>query len=245
MKIIACQTLDDFKEKAAELIFDEINQKESSICLPTGSTPIPIYKTLIQKLNKHSDLSRVKFFNLDEYLGLEQSHHQSYAYFLRKNFYDHLNIDDEQLYLLDGANDPQKECLRYNHLIEEIGRFDVVVDGIGSNGHIAFNEPSNYFIARTHISDIAESTISANSRFFSEHEVVPEKAITIGFEDIMKAKKIILLANGAHKYTAINRFLSETSITTQFPLSLLKMHPDLTIVLDEKALGHHFDYYAN
>jgi glucosamine-6-phosphate deaminase len=245
MRIIACKTSDEFKMKAAQLIFDEINHKQASICLPTGSTPIPVYEQLIQLLEKQSDYSQVKFFNLDEYLGLAQDHHQSYAHFLNHHFYNHLNITQDQLYLIDGANDPKKECHRYDQLIDEIGRFDVVVDGIGSNGHIAFNEPADYFIARTHVSDIAESTIEANRRFFNEHEHVPRQAITIGFADIFKAKKVILLANGEHKYPAIDRFLSDPLITTQFPLSLLKMHPDLTLVLDQDALGRHFDYFAN
>ena len=245
MRIIACKTSEEFKIKAAQLIFDQINHKQASICLPTGSTPIPVYEQLIQLLDEQSDYSNVKFFNLDEYLGLAQDHHQSYAYFLNEHLYRHLNLKQDQLYLLDGANDPNKECFRYNQLIDDIGRFDVVVDGIGSNGHIAFNEPADYFIARTHVSDIAESTIEANRRFFLEHEVVPKQAITIGFEDIFKAKKVILLANGAHKYPAVDRFLSDDLITTQFPLSLLKMHPDLTLVLDQDALGRHFDYFAN
>jgi glucosamine-6-phosphate deaminase len=235
MKLLVCENIEEFSEIAAKLIFDCIDHQRVSVCLPTGSTPIPVYQKLITKIRDKTTISEVKFFNLDEYAGLNQNHHQSYAYFLNHHLYNHLPIDQDQLFLINGANDPEVECNRYNKLIDDIGRFDLVVDGIGTNGHIAFNEPAEHFTARTHINEISKSTLEANQRFFRLDEEMPQKAITLGFEDIMKAKKIILLATGPAKKEVIRRFLSDKKITTDFPISLLNMHPDLTLIIDREA----------
>lgn len=235
MKLLVCENIEEFSTVAANLIYNSIHHSKASVCLPTGSTPIPVYEKLVSMMQDAKAFAEVKFFNLDEYAGLEPTHHQSYAYFLNQHLYSHIPIRNEQLLLINGANDPQDECKRYDTLIDEISRFDVVVDGIGTNGHIAFNEPADHFIPRTHISEISASTLQANRRFFKENEIMPLQAITLGFEDIMKAKKVILLATGPSKKEVIRRFLSEKKITTQFPISLLNMHPDLTLIVDSEA----------
>ena len=235
MKLLVCENIEEFSTVAANLIYENIHHRKAAICLPTGSTPIPVYAKLVEKMQDATAFSEVKFFNLDEYAGLDPSHPQSYAYFLNQHLYDHIPIRKDQLFLLNGSNNPQDECKRYDTLIDEIGRFDVVVDGIGTNGHIAFNEPDDHFIPRTHISEISDSTLQANSRFFNVDKVMPQHAITLGFEDIMKAKKVILLATGQSKKEVIRRFLTEKKITTQFPISLLNMHSDLTLIIDREA----------
>lgn len=235
MKLWVCENIEEFSTVASDLIFNSIAHKKAAICLPTGSTPIPVYKKLVDKMQDPTVFSDVKFFNLDEYAGLNPTHHQSYAFFLHEHLYSKIPVRSDQLFLLDGSNDPIAECRRYDQLIDDIGCFDCVVDGIGTNGHIAFNEPAEYFVLRTHISDIADSTLQANRRFFSDDEIMPQQALTLGFEDIMKAKKVILLATGNGKKDVIRRFLTDKKITTQFPISLLNMHPDLTLVIDREA----------
>jgi glucosamine-6-phosphate deaminase len=235
MKLLVCENIEEFSTVAANLIYENIHHRKAAICLPTGSTPIPVYAKLVEKMQDATAFSEVKFFNLDEYAGLEPSHPQSYAFFLNQHLYEHIPIRKDQLFLLNGSNNPQEECKRYDTLIDEIGRFDLVVDGIGTNGHIAFNEPDDHFIPRTHISEISDSTLQANSRFFNADEIMPQHAITLGFEDIMKAKKVILLATGQSKKEVIHRFLTEKKITTQLPISLLNMHPDLTLIIDREA----------
>jgi glucosamine-6-phosphate deaminase len=235
MKLVICENIEEFSIVAAQLIYENIYHRKAAICLPTGSTPIPVYEKLISMMQDATAFAEVKFFNLDEYAGLEPTHPQSYAYFLNQHLYSHIPIRKDQLFLLDGGHDPQEECKRYDHLIDMIGRFDVIVDGIGTNGHIAFNEPADHFTPRTHIREISASTLQANRKFFNADEIMPQLAITLGFEDIMKAKKIILLATGPSKKEVIHRFLTEKKISTQLPISLLKMHPDLTLIVDREA----------
>jgi glucosamine-6-phosphate deaminase len=235
MKLVICENIEEFSTVAANLIYENIYHRKAAICLPTGSTPIPVYEKLVSMMQDDKAFAEVKFFNLDEYAGLDPSHHQSYAYFLNQHLYDHIPIRNDQLFLLNGSHDPQDECKRYDTLIDEIGRFDIVVDGIGTNGHIAFNEPADYFTPRTYISEISASTLQANRKFFNADEIIPQLAITLGFEDIMKAKKVILLATGPSKKEVIHRFLTEKKISTQFPISLMNMHPDLTLIVDREA----------
>ncbi len=248
MRVIACENAHQLGDVASELILDLFVQNpEAACCLPTGSTPIPVYQALVEKI-RTSDikLNELKFFNLDEYVGLGVHHNQSYAYFLFEHLFSQINVDSSQITLLNGlAADLDVECTRYNQLIDAIGNFDFVMDGIGVNGHIAFNEPAEFFIPRTHISAIAPSTIEANKRFFAQDETVPDQALTIGLEDIMKAKRFVLIATGANKKAVIERFFNEPEITTQFPMSFLRMHPNFTMILDKEACGSRYDYFRN
>jgi glucosamine-6-phosphate deaminase len=155
---------------------------------------------------------------------------------------DPLGIQASHRHLLRSDNpNPQEECVRNNKEIDKIECFDLFMDGIGENGHIAFNEPSTYFEARTHIADISESTRIANARFFSSLDEVPQQALSVGFEDIMKSKMIILVATGTKKALVIKKLISETNITCDFPISFLRMHNNVTIVLDKLACGSCLD----
>lgn len=244
MKFIICENPAELGEIVSELILDQIRYNPSSkLCIPTGSTPIPAYQHLVQKVKALDfDISHVHFYNLDEYLGLPRDHEQSYQTFLSQQVLDPLEIKASHRHLLRSDNpNPQEECIRNNKEIDEIKCFDLFMDGIGENGHIAFNEPATYFEARTHIADISESTRIANARFFSSLDEVPKQAISVGFEDIMKSKMIILVATGAKKAPVIKKLISETNITCDFPISFLRMHNNVTIVLDKLACGSCLD----
>ncbi len=246
MKFIVCEDHSHLAEVVSELIIQQVTRKPDSVlCIPTGGTPIPAYQRLVEKA-KNIDFSRVSFFNLDEYLGLPPTHEQSYQSFLKTHVLNPLGISLVQQHLLSSDSpDPILECLRNDDLIDQFGGFDMMLDGIGENGHIAFNEPSDHFEARTHIAEISTSTRLANARFFNSLDEVPTQAISVGFEDIIKAKHLVLMATGPKKALVIERLVSESTISCDFPISFLRMHPNVTIVLDKAACGRSVDVLIN
>ena len=176
----------------------------------------------------------IKTVNLDEYAGLDYSSDQSYVYFMRHNLFDHIDIDLKNTNIENGkAADRAAECARYNALLDELPR-DIQVLGIGSNGHIAFNEPGTPFGSVTHIVDLTESTIKDNSRMFASIDEVPRQAFTMGLKNIMQSKKILILANGANKAKAVYG-LVKGEVTENVPASILQLHPDCTLVCDKAA----------
>ncbi len=232
MRVIKVGGYDQMSRTAANIIAAQIIMKPDSVLgLATGSSPIGTYKRLIE-LNKSGDLdfSGITTVNLDEYCGLSVSHDQSYRYFMNTNLFDHINIKKENTHVPDGvAADYDEECRRYDKLIEELGGIDLQLLGIGHNGHIGFNEPDEVFEKYTHVMDLKQSTIDANSRFFAKKEDVPMQAITMGIKTIMSAKKILLIASGADKKEILERALYGP-ITPNVPASVLQLHPDLTVV---------------
>ena len=237
MKILICKDYEDMSLTASNLIEAEIiNKPQITLGLATGSTPIGLYKNLIEaNKNKAIDFSQVKTFNLDEYFGLGKSDTQSYHHFMKENLFNHINIDENNTNIPSGiANDIKEECQRYDKLIEDNGGIDIQILGIGSNAHIAFNEPSDTFKMGTYLVDLTESTIEANSRFFDSKDKVPTKAITMGVGSIFKAKKIILLASGKNKAEAVYNTI-HGDINPNVPSSILKLHPDVTLLLDEES----------
>ena len=203
--------------------------------LATGSTPIGLYKNMIEDHKQNCTSYReIRTVNLDEYAGLDYSSDQSYVYFMRSNLFDYIDIDLKNTNIENGkAADRQAECDRYNRLLEGMQQ-DIQVLGIGSNGHIAFNEPGTPFGSVTHIVDLAESTIKDNSRMFKSIDEVPRQAFTMGLKNIMNAKKILILANGANKAKAVYG-LVKGEVTEAVPASVLQLHPDCTLVCDEAA----------
>ena len=203
--------------------------------LATGSTPIGLYKNMIEDHEKNGTSYReIKTVNLDEYAGLDYSSDQSYVYFMRHNLFDHIDIDLKNTNIENGkAADRAAECARYNVLLDELPR-DIQVLGIGSNGHIAFNEPGTPFGSVTHIVDLTESTIKDNSRMFASIDEVPRQAFTMGLKNIMQSKKILILANGANKAKAVYG-LVKGEVTENVPASILQLHPDCTLVCDKAA----------
>lgn len=236
MNLIIAENYYEMSKLAAKQIKDVINNKPNAIVgLATGSSPIETYKELI-KMNKAKeiDFSEVITVNLDEYVGLGEKDPQSYRYFMNENLFNHINIKKENTFVPNGlAKDIEEETKNYDKRIDELGGIDIQVMGIGSNGHIAFNEPSDFLISSTHLTHLAESTINANSRFFDSIDEVPKTAITIGLGPIMKAKKILLLVNDESKADAIKEVLNG-KITTKNPGTILQMHRDVTIIIDKK-----------
>ena len=222
--------------RAANILSAQVIQKPDSVLgLATGSSPLGVYSQLIEWYKKDDlDFKDVSTVNLDEYAGLDYSSDQSYVYFMRSNLFDYIDIDLKNTNIENGkAADRQAECDRYNRLLEGMQQ-DIQVLGIGSNGHIAFNEPGTPFGSVTHIVDLAESTIKDNSRMFKSIDEVPRQAFTMGLKNIMNAKKILILANGANKAKAVYG-LVKGEVTEAVPASVLQLHPDCTLVCDEAA----------
>lgn len=237
MKVIILKDYNEICKKAAQLFTKQIkNKKKSVLGLATGSTPIGVYNELIRKFQKGElDFSEVVTFNLDEYYGLSPEHPQSYHFFMWNKFFEHINIKKENVHLLNGITENiDKECAQYEALIKKSGGIDLQVLGIGNNGHIGFNEPDISLNTRTHLVNLTVKTIRANSRFFNIAQEVPKQAITMGIGTIMRARKIILLANGKRKAQVIEKTIN-SPITTKVPATVLQLHNDVTIIIDQEA----------
>lgn len=236
MNVIVVKDYAEMSGKAFEIVKSVVTEKKDAILgLATGSTPIGLYKAMIEdhKENKTS-YENVKAFNLDEYVGLDYSSDQSYVYFMRENLFDHIDIKLENTNIENGkAEDHAAECARYNALLAENAP-DLQILGIGSNGHIAFNEPGTPFDSVTHVVDLTENTIKDNSRLFKSIDEVPRKAFTMGLSNIMAAKKIVIMANGENKAKAVWG-LVKGEVTENVPASILQNHPDCTLICDEAA----------
>lgn len=236
MKVIIAKDYEKMSKKAFEVMREVVKGNPRAVLgLATGSTPIGLYKNMIEDHKQNGTSYReIRTVNLDEYAGLDYSSDQSYVYFMRSNLFDYIDIDLKNTNIENGkAADRQAECDRYNRLLEDMQQ-DIQVLGIGSNGHIAFNEPGTPFGSVTHIVDLAESTIKDNSRMFKSIDEVPRQAFTMGLKNIMNAKKILILANGANKAKAVYG-LVKGEVTEAVPASVLQLHPDCTLVCDEAA----------
>ena len=236
MNIIISKDYAELSEKAARIIIETVRQKPNAVLgLATGTTPLGLYKRLIADYKENgTSYKYVRAINLDEYKGLPKGHPQSYAYFMRKNLFDHLDIDINNTYIENGmAIDEQAECERYDEILNKYPR-DIQLLGLGSNGHIAFNEPNTPFDSTTHVVTLAESTVKDNARLFEDISEVPRKAYTMGLKSIMQAKKIIVLANGLNKAKIVSRLMYD-SPSEELPASILYDHKDCTVILDEEA----------
>ena len=225
--------------EAANIISAQIIMKPDCVLgLATGSTPIGLYKQLIEWYQKGDlDFSEVRTVNLDEYKGISRENDQSYYYFMHQNLFDHVNIPEGNTHLPDGmALDPEKECDRYNNLIQSLGGVDLQLLGIGHNGHIGFNEPGDSFDKQVHCVNLTESTIEANKRFFASADEVPRQAYTMGIGNILQAKKILIVANGEGKAEIVKKAFFGP-VTPQVPASILQLHQDVVLVADEAALS--------
>ena len=237
MKVVITKDYTEMCKLASRIFAAEITLKPNCVLgLATGSTPVGMYKELVERYNEHRvDFSQVKTVNLDEYAGLSGDNDQSYRYFMNHNLFDHININKENTNVPNGtAADLEAECERYEQVVASMGGVDVQLLGIGNNGHIAFNEPCEEFPEKTHVVNLTQNTIEANARFFASMDDVPKKALTMGIGTIMKAKKIVLLANGAKKAQTIYDTVYGP-ITPKVPASILRLHPDVTIFVDEEA----------
>ena len=236
MNVIIAKSYDEMSKKAFEIMKATVEgKKNATLGLATGSTPIGLYEEMIADHKAcGTSYAEVSTFNLDEYVGLDYSSDQSYVYFMREHLFDHIDIKLENTNIENGkAADPAAECARYNALLAE-NTVDLQILGIGSNGHIAFNEPGTPFDSVTHVVDLTETTIKDNSRLFNSIDEVPKQAFTMGLSNIMTAKKIVVLANGANKAKAVYGMV-HGEITENLPASILQNHSDCTLICDEAA----------
>lgn len=236
MKVIKVKNYEEMSEAAFSVVLEVIkNNPRAVLGLATGSTPLGLYAKMAEDHKKNgTSYAECKAVNLDEYVGLDINSDQSYIYFMRENLFKHIDIKPENTHIENGkALDKDEECARYNALLDELVQ-DIQVLGIGSNGHIAFNEPGTPFDSVTHIVDLAESTIKDNSRLFNSIDEVPRQAFTMGLANIMNAKKVLILANGEGKAYAVGELVNG-EIREEIPASILRNHPDCTLICDELA----------
>lgn len=239
MKVYKVKDYQEMSRKAANVISAQVIMKPDCVLgLATGSTPIGTYKQLIDWYNKGDlDFSEVKSVNLDEYKGLSKDNDQSYYYFMYNNLFKYINIKLENTNVPDGTEpDSDKECSRYDDVINSLGGADLQLLGLGHNGHIGFNEPDDSFAKTTHCVDLQESTIEANKRFFADINDVPRQAYTMGIKTIMQAKKILLVVSGEDKAEILREVLTGP-ITPKVPASILQLHNDVIVVADEAAMS--------
>lgn len=239
MKIYEAKDYYGLSRRAANIISAHaILRPDCVLGLATGSTPVGAYRQLIEWYQK-GDLSfaGVRTVNLDEYRGLAPEHPQSYRYFMEENFFSRIDVRRENTHVPDGlAPDPEAECRRYNRVIRDLGGIELQLLGLGHNGHIGFNEPGAAFELETHLVDLAESTIEANTRFFPSREQVPRQAFTMGIKSIMQAREILVVVSGRDKADIVLRAFTG-AVTPQIPASILQMHPNVTLVGDTAALS--------
>lgn len=239
MRIYKTADYDDMSRTAANIIASQVVMKPDCVLgLATGSTPIGTYKNLVEKYkNGDLDFSAVTTVNLDEYKGLPRENDQSYYYFMHDNLFDHVNVKPENTYLPDGTKiDAEEECKNYESLIQKVGGQDLQLLGLGHNGHIGFNEPSDIFEKETHCVNLQERTIEANKRFFASADDVPKQAYTMGIGTIMQAKKILVVVSGEDKADTVAKAFFGP-VTPEVPASILQLHPDVILVADEAALS--------
>ena len=237
MEVIVQPNYEKMSKVAAQLVVDVLNTKPNAVLgMATGSTPLGLYQELV-RLHKEEDLdfSRVTTFNLDEYVGLPVNHEQSYHYFMHENFFQHVNIQPQNINIPSGTTSNYPAfCEWYEQRIEECGGIDLQILGIGSDGHIAFNEPTSSLSSRTRLKTLSKQTIDDNARFFDRREDVPVYAITMGVGTILDARQLVLVASGKAKAKAIAQAV-EGPVTSMITASALQMHRDATVIVDEDA----------
>jgi len=237
MNVLVFDTEEQIGIAAGYYMCGQVLQKPDSVLgLATGSSPIRAYKHMIQLYRQGAvDFSKVTTFNLDEYCRLDTHNENSYHTFMRRQLFDYVNIPEENIHFLNGnAADLEAECAAYEQKIRQAGGIDIQLLGIGSNGHIAFNEPADAFQRWSHVVALRESTIRDNSRFFNSEAEVPTHAVTMGIGSIMQAKRILIIALGEKKAKAIQQVI-DGQVTPACPASILQFHTDVTLMLDKDA----------
>lgn len=237
MELIITNNYEEMSKRAAAMVFSQvILNRHSVLGLPTGSTPLGLYKYLIEAHKKgYMDFSNIKTFNLDEYYRLDRNDPQSYYYFMMENLINHINIDTKNVDIPNCMlKDIEKECEDYEERIKAAGGIDLQIIGIGNNGHIGFNEPGPVFSKKTHLVNLSQSTIEANARFFKSIEDVPTQAVTMGIQTIMQSKRLLLIASGLGKADAIYKTI-KGEIDPMVPASIIQLHRNATVIIDKDA----------
>ncbi|WKY02400.1 hypothetical protein Q1695_016002 [Nippostrongylus brasiliensis] len=243
MKLIIEETTEQVTDFAARYVRKRINSHNCGpdnyfvLGLPTGSTPLGMYKKLI-KFYEEGTLSfqYVITFNMDEYVGIPRDHPESYHTFMYNNFFRHIDIEPRNVHILDGnAEDVEKECTEYEQKISHVGGIDLFIGGIGPDGHIAFNEPGSSLSSRTRLKTLNADTIQANSRFFGgDMSKVPTQALTVGVQTVMDAREVMILVTGSHKAVALHKAI-ECGINHMWTVSAFQMHPNAMFIADEDS----------
>lgn len=236
MKIIITKDYDELSQLAAQAVCDVVTSNPSPVLgLATGSTPIGAYSLLANFFRqKKLSFQKVKTVNLDEYVGLGEESDQSYVNFMNRHLFDLVDLPRQSVNIPNGkAQNLQDECRRYGEIVAQ-NACDLQILGLGSNGHIGFNEPNTPFDSVTHVVQLAENTVKDNSRFFSDISLVPTQAITMGIAEIMQAKQILLLVSGANKADALYRAVCGP-VSESCPASILQTHPNCTVIADVAA----------
>ena len=239
MEVVTAEDYDGMSKEAAEFIYKAIEKNPNiTLGLATGSTPQKMYQYLADMLNENNiDLSNVHTVNLDEYVGLDEGNPQSYHHFMLEEFFNKVNIPLENTHIPDGkSGDLEAEVKNYEKIIADLGGIDLQILGVGRNGHIGFNEPGTPFDSRTQVVGLTDVTIKDNSRFFDKIEDVPTRALSMGLETIMDTKSILFLASGEVKRDAVNALING-EITEEIPVTILRKHENLTVMLDKDVLG--------
>ena len=239
MQLFIKDNLEDTSILCANFIKDRINNYNKSkfiLGLPTGGTPLKVYKQLIKHYkNNEISFKNIITFNMDEYVGLSSDHPQSYSYYMHNNFFQHIDIPHEQINLLDGlTTDKQQHCLNYEEKIKSLGGIELFLGGIGYNGHIAFNEPFSSLSSITREKTLTKETLRDNSRFFSKDEKQPKTALTVGIQTIFNAKQIVIMASGENKANAVKQTV-EGVISHAYPSTALQRHQDFILICDKAA----------
>ncbi len=237
MEVILQKTYEDMSRVAAEVVVEVLNTKPNAVLgMATGSTPLGLYQELV-RLHKEEqlDFSRVTTFNLDEYVGLGIKHPQSYHYFMHEHFFKHVNIPAHNINIPSGTTSNYPAfCEWYEQRIVECGGIDLQILGIGSDGHIAFNEPASSMTSRTRLKTLSKQTIDDNARFFENRDDVPVYAITMGVGTILDARKLLLVASGKQKAEAV-ALAVEGPVTSMITASALQLHRDAKVIVDAEA----------
>jgi glucosamine-6-phosphate deaminase len=237
MEVIIQRDYNQMSRAAAELVAEVLNTKPNAVLgMATGSTPLGLYQELV-RLHQEAqlDFSRVTTFNLDEYVGLSVNHPQSYHYFMHEHFFQHVNIPRHNINIPSGTTSNYPAfCQWYEKRIAECGGIDLQILGIGSDGHIAFNEPGSSLSSRTRLKTLSKQTIDDNARFFERREDVPVYAITMGVGTILDAHKLVLVASGKAKAKAVAQAV-EGPVTSMVTASALQLHRDATVIVDDAA----------
>ena len=247
MEVIIQKDYQQMSRTAADIVVEVLNAKPNAVLgMATGSTPLGLYQELVRlREAEQIDFSHVTTFNLDEYVGLPPNHPQSYHYFMHENFFKHVNIPPENINIPSGSTSNYPAfCAWFEQRIAECGGIDLQILGIGSDGHIAFNEPTSSLSSRTRLKTLSKQTIDDNARFFENRADVPIYAITMGVGTILEARKLLLLASGKAKAKAIARTI-EGPVTSMITASAIQFHRDAKVIIDEEAASEleMRDYY--
>lgn len=234
MKVIIAENYQDGAKKAADIIEKIVRENpECTLGLATGSSPVGMYQELSRRCREEGlDFSRVHSVNLDEYVGLEGTHEQSYRYFMDSNLFNHINIDKANTYVAKGTGDIAENLREFNAVLDRT-EIAIQVLGVGPDGHLGFNEPGDTLYDGAHEETLEESTIEANKRFFASKEEVPTHALTMGMGNIMRAERLLMIING-NKQEAARKLLMEDRIDPHCPCTFMRMHRDATVVIERK-----------